>query len=56
MDLGVRYHRDIPFDSRSNNKSQRGLDSRYMISRLQPQKFNVLSLTTIATPHRGMPA
>ncbi|KAF7714738.1 Lipase [Penicillium ucsense] len=30
-----------------------GLDSRYMISRLQPQKFKVLSLTTIATPHRG---
>ncbi|KAI2792020.1 hypothetical protein POX_b02052 [Penicillium oxalicum] len=30
-----------------------GLDSRYMISRLQPQKFKVLSLTTIATPHRA---
>ncbi|KAJ5806885.1 hypothetical protein N7474_010477 [Penicillium riverlandense] len=33
--------------------SMGGLDSRYMISRLQPQKFKVLSLTTIATPHRG---
>ncbi|PGG98488.1 hypothetical protein AJ79_08860 [Helicocarpus griseus UAMH5409] len=31
----------------------RGLDSRYMISRLRPTKFRVLSLTTIATPHRG---
>ncbi|OAX79678.1 hypothetical protein ACJ72_06002, partial [Emergomyces africanus] len=30
-----------------------GLDSRYMISRLRPTKFRVLSLTTIATPHRG---
>ncbi|KAF2017843.1 alpha/beta-hydrolase [Aaosphaeria arxii CBS 175.79] len=30
-----------------------GLDSRYMISCLKPTDFNVLSLTTIATPHRG---
>ncbi|KAF2470921.1 alpha/beta-hydrolase [Lindgomyces ingoldianus] len=30
-----------------------GLDSRYMLSRLRPTDFNVLSLTTIATPHRG---
>ncbi|KAL2841472.1 Alpha/Beta hydrolase protein [Aspergillus pseudodeflectus] len=30
-----------------------GLDSRYMISRLKPKDFKVLSLTTIATPHRG---
>ncbi|PGH14571.1 hypothetical protein AJ80_05891 [Polytolypa hystricis UAMH7299] len=30
-----------------------GLDSRYMITRLRPTKFKVLSLTTIATPHRG---
>ncbi|PLN80546.1 alpha/beta-hydrolase [Aspergillus taichungensis] len=30
-----------------------GLDSRYMISRLKPTDFKVLSLTTIATPHRG---
>ncbi|KAJ5311136.1 hypothetical protein N7476_006996 [Penicillium atrosanguineum] len=32
--------------------SMGGLDSRYMVSKLQPQ-FKVLSLTTIATPHRG---
>ncbi|TQB72537.1 hypothetical protein MPDQ_006760 [Monascus purpureus] len=31
----------------------RGLDARYMISRLRPTGFKVLSLTTIATPHRG---
>ncbi|KAL5113806.1 lipase 2 [Pleosporales sp. CAS-2024a] len=31
----------------------RGLDSRYMISRLQPTDFKILSLTTIASPHRG---
>ncbi|KAH7138643.1 Alpha/Beta hydrolase protein [Dendryphion nanum] len=34
-------------------KRSSGLDSRYMISRLKPLDFNVLSLTTIATPHRG---
>ncbi|KAB8278056.1 triacylglycerol lipase [Aspergillus minisclerotigenes] len=33
--------------------SMRGLDSRYMISHLQPKDFKILSLTTIATPHRG---
>lgn len=27
-----------------------------MISRLRPNKFKVLSLTTIATPHRGSPS
>jgi len=31
----------------------RGLDARYMISRLKPSNVNVLSLTTIASPHRG---
>ncbi|PVI06713.1 alpha/beta-hydrolase [Periconia macrospinosa] len=30
-----------------------GLDSRYMLSRLKPDNVKVLSLTTIATPHRG---
>ncbi|GAB7362738.1 hypothetical protein MBLNU230_g3044t1 [Neophaeotheca triangularis] len=30
-----------------------GLDSRYMISRLHPPNVDVVSLTTIATPHRG---
>ena len=30
-----------------------GLDSRYMISCLKPPNVKVLSLTTIATPHRG---
>ncbi|KAL2830092.1 Alpha/Beta hydrolase protein [Aspergillus pseudoustus] len=33
--------------------SMSGLDSRYMISRLKPKDFKVVSLTTIATPHRG---
>ncbi|KAB8290767.1 hypothetical protein EYC80_008404 [Monilinia laxa] len=33
--------------------SMGGLDARFMISRLQPQNVEVLSLTTIATPHRG---
>ncbi|KAI9880808.1 MAG: hypothetical protein M1830_000244 [Pleopsidium flavum] len=31
----------------------RGLDSRYMISQLKPPDVKVLSLTTIASPHRG---
>lgn len=30
-----------------------GLDSRYMLSRLKPPNVKVLSLTTIASPHRG---
>ncbi|RDI86117.1 T-complex protein 1 subunit gamma [Venturia inaequalis] len=30
-----------------------GLDARYMISQLKPENVKVLSLTTIATPHRG---
>lgn len=33
--------------------SMGGLDSRYMISQLQPENVRVLSLTTVATPHRG---
>ncbi|KAL4878288.1 Alpha/Beta hydrolase protein [Aspergillus karnatakaensis] len=33
--------------------SMGGLDSRYMITHLKPKDFKVLSLTTIATPHRG---
>ncbi|KAH4116404.1 hypothetical protein HBH89_099840 [Parastagonospora nodorum] len=33
--------------------SMGGLDSRYMISRLRPTDFKILSLTTIASPHRG---
>ncbi|KEQ67239.1 alpha/beta-hydrolase [Aureobasidium melanogenum CBS 110374] len=33
--------------------SMGGLDSRYMISQLKPPNVKVLSLTTIATPHRG---
>ena len=33
--------------------SMGGLDARYMISRLRPDNVEVLSLTTIASPHRG---
>ena len=33
--------------------SMGGLDARYMISRLKPPNVDVLSLTTIASPHRG---
>lgn len=33
--------------------SMGGLDVRFMISRLKPDNVEVLSLTTIATPHRG---
>jgi triacylglycerol lipase len=33
--------------------SMGGLDARYMISRLQPDNVEVLSLTTVATPHMG---
>ncbi|EME82756.1 uncharacterized protein MYCFIDRAFT_188044 [Pseudocercospora fijiensis CIRAD86] len=30
-----------------------GLDARHMVSRLKPPNVKVLSLTTVATPHRG---
>lgn len=33
--------------------SMGGLDARYMISKLKPPNVKVLSLTTIASPHRG---
>ena len=36
--------------------SMGGLDARYLISHLHPTTFNVKSLTTIATPHRGSSA
>ncbi|KAL4897450.1 triacylglycerol lipase [Aspergillus ambiguus] len=50
--------RDIAIGARGEHvniiaHSMRGLDSRYMISRLRPKDFKVSSLTTIATPHRG---
>lgn len=34
---------------------QGGIDGRYMISKLKPEKFKVSSLTTISTPHQGSP-
>lgn len=36
--------------------SMGGLDSRYLISKIQPQEFQIKSLTTVATPHRGSSA
>ena len=33
--------------------SMGGLDARFMISRLKPPNVDVLSLTTVASPHRG---
>ncbi|KAF8474295.1 Alpha/Beta hydrolase protein [Kalaharituber pfeilii] len=33
--------------------SMGGIDCRYMISILRPESFKVISLTTIATPHKG---
>ncbi|CAH7686198.1 triacylglycerol lipase [Phakopsora pachyrhizi] len=34
--------------------SMGGLDARYLISRLRPEKYRVKSLTTICTPHRSL--
>ncbi|KAE8351871.1 hypothetical protein BDV28DRAFT_149572 [Aspergillus coremiiformis] len=42
-----------PFEDNFIDEYSSGLDSRYMISHLRPTDFKVLSLTTIATPHRG---
>jgi triacylglycerol lipase len=35
--------------------SMGGLDCRYLISRIKPDDYTPLSLTTISTPHRGSP-
>ncbi|ORY00513.1 alpha/beta-hydrolase, partial [Basidiobolus meristosporus CBS 931.73] len=35
--------------------SMGGLDCRYLITHLKPQKYKVKSLTTLCTPHRGSP-
>lgn len=39
--------------TRKGSNPQGGLDARYLISHLPPTTYPVLSLTTIATPHRG---
>lgn len=51
IDVGVRYSIEVAY--RDSNTCVRGLDARYMISQLKPPGVSVLSLTTIATPHRG---
>ena len=33
--------------------SMGGLDCRYLLSHIRPDDYKVLSLTTLATPHRG---
>jgi hypothetical protein len=35
--------------------SMGGLDCRHLISRIKPEDYTPLSLTTVATPHRGSP-
>ena len=35
--------------------SMGGLDCRYLITHLRPVEYAPLSLTTVATPHRGSP-
>ena len=40
-------------DRKAKSLTASGLDARYMISRLKPPNVDVLSLTTIASPHRG---
>ncbi|KAK9722604.1 hypothetical protein K7432_002550 [Basidiobolus ranarum] len=35
--------------------SMGGLDCRYLITHLKPKKYQVKSLTTLCTPHRGSP-
>jgi len=40
---------------RVESNEQGGLDCRFLASRLKPTTFKIVSLTTIATPHRGSP-
>ncbi|KAI8866880.1 alpha/beta-hydrolase, partial [Ramicandelaber brevisporus] len=35
--------------------SMGGLDGRYLVSHVRPHEYDVVSLTTVATPHRGSP-
>jgi triacylglycerol lipase len=35
--------------------SMGGLDCRYLISKVRPEEYTPLSLTTISTPHHGSP-
>ncbi|BEI98357.1 hypothetical protein CcaverHIS631_0306560 [Cutaneotrichosporon cavernicola] len=35
--------------------SMGGLDCRYLASQIKPSEFNICSLTTVSTPHRGSP-
>ena len=53
--LLVRQH--FPRGQRLNfvGHSMGGLDVRYLISHIQPQEYTPVSLTTVATPHRGSP-
>ena len=62
MDKPISVNKEILTSFRGNvsepslgtsTEQSSGLDSRYMISRLRPLDFEVLSLTTVATPHRG---
>ncbi|EKM61294.1 uncharacterized protein PHACADRAFT_84056, partial [Phanerochaete carnosa HHB-10118-sp] len=39
--------------SRFSGHSMGGLDCRYLVTHLKKRKFKILSITTIATPHRG---
>jgi len=45
----------IPRVAKCFVSTQGGLDGRYLISKLKPTTFKVISLTTISTPHRGSP-
>jgi triacylglycerol lipase len=35
--------------------SMGGLDCRYLISKVRPEEYTPLSLTTFSTPHHGSP-
>lgn len=35
--------------------SMGGLDCRHLLTHIRPQEYNPVSLTTLATPHRGSP-
>ena len=56
--VNIIAHSMVSYTPMSNEpgqpkSTQGGLDSRYMISHIKPANVDVLSLTTIATPHRG---
>ncbi|GME89658.1 unnamed protein product [[Candida] boidinii] len=52
-EIKISNEKNIPIKVNLVAHSMGGLDSRYVISKLEKKNYQVVSLTTISTPHRG---